>query len=141
MPMPRFDANTKFFIDLEYWKSQGRDFREQLYDELCESCRQLYPLEELREVDRVDPQTGEVTRWDALWECITDQCGRQPDYVSPKMPLTRAIFRAFLANGNRPTSAAELHRRIGKGTPMIILRELLSPEMEMQGITPEGSAV
>lgn len=135
--MPRLDINTKFYIDLDYWKSQGRDFREQLYDELCEECKQLYSLEERREVDRVDPRTAEVQRWDALWECVTDGCGRSPDYVSPKMPLTRAIFRALIANGNQPMSAVELHKRIGKGTPQIILRELQSAEMELEGITPQ----
>ncbi len=134
--MPRLDINSKFIIDLEWWKSQGRDFREQLFDELCEACKQRYSLEERREVDRVNPQTGEVTRWDALWECVVEECGHQPDFVSPKMPLTRGIIRAFMAAGNTPLSAAELHKRIGKGTPQAILRELLSPAMELDGITP-----
>jgi hypothetical protein len=137
--MARFDVNSKFYIDLDYWKSQGRDFREALYDELCEDCKRLYSLEERREVDRIDPTTGQVTRWDALWECAAEQCGRQPDFVSPKMPMTRAIFRAFIANGNVPMSAAELHSRIGKGTPQIILKELLSPDMELDGFTPVAS--
>ncbi len=134
--MPRLDVHTKFYIDLDYWKSQGRDFREQLYDELCEDCKRNNTLEERREVDRVDPVTGEVQRWDALWECVTDECGHLPDFVSPKMPLTRAIFRALIGNGNQPMSAAELHKRIGKGSPQVILKELLSAEMELEGITP-----
>ncbi len=134
--MPRFDTNTKFYIDLDYWKSQGRDFRTQLYDELCEGCKRLYSLEEYREVDRVDPLTGEVLRWDVLWECATDQCGHEPDFVNPRMPLTRAIMRALIANGNQPMSAAELQKRIGKGTPQAILKELLSPQMEIDGLTP-----
>ncbi len=134
--MLRRDINTKFYIDLDYWKSQGRDFREQLYEELCQECRQLYSLDDQRVVDRVDPVTGQVERWDSLWECITDVCGQQPEFVSPKMPLTRSIFRALMANGNRPLSAVELQKRIGKGTAQVILKELLSPEMEMEGITP-----
>ncbi len=134
--MPRLDINTKFRIDLDYWKSQGRDFREQLWDELCEGCKRLYSLEEPRQVDRVDPATGEVTRLDALWECIMDECGHQPDYIAPRMPLTRAILRIILANGNAPISAAELHKRIGRGNPNVILKELLGPEMENDGLIP-----
>ncbi len=134
--MPRLDINTKFRIDLDYWKNQGRDFHEQLYDELCADCKRLYTLEDRREVDRIDQATGEVTRWDAVWECLMDECGHQPGFVGPKMPLTRAIVRALLANGNMPMSAAELHKRIGKGTPQIILKELLGPEMENDGIMP-----
>ncbi len=134
--MPRYDTNSKFYIDLDYWKSQGRDFRPLLYDELCEDCKRLYPLEQYREVDRVDPVTGEVQRWDVLWECVTDQCGHQPDFINPRMPLTRSIMRALIANGNQPLSAAQLHKRIGKGNPAAILKELLSPKMETDGITP-----
>ncbi len=134
--MPRLDINTKFRIDLDYWKAQGRDFREQLYDELCGDCRRLYTLEEPRQVDRVDPITGEVTRWDAIWECIMDECGSQPDFISPKMPMTRAILRSLIANGNQPLSAVELHKRIGKGSPQVVLKELLGPEMENDGIMP-----
>lgn len=137
--MSRLDVNSKFRIDLDYLKGQGRDFREQVYDELCEDCKALYSLEEPREVDRVDPVTGEVTRWDGIWECAVDQCGKQADFLNPKMPMTRAIWRAFIAYGNLPLSAAELHSRIGKGTPQVILKELLSPEMELDGITPVES--
>ncbi len=136
MPISKLDVDSKFYIDLNWWESQGRDFRQQLFEELCDACKQFYTLDDRREVDRIDPETGEVTRREALWECVMDECGREPDFVSPKMPLTRAIFRALLANGNAPISAAELHRRIGKGSAQIVLRELLSPEMELDGITP-----
>ncbi len=134
--MPRLDINTKFHIDLDYWKSQGRDFREQLWDEFCDDCKRLYSLEEPREVDRVDPMTGQVARVDGLWECIMDQCGREPGYIGPKMPMTRAILRIMLANGNKPISAVELHKRIGRGNPQMILKELLGPEMENDGLMP-----
>ena len=136
LPVAKLDTNSKFYIDLDWWQKQGRDFREQLYEELCDECKRLYPIEERREVDRIDPVTGEVTRWDALWECVMDACGASPDFVSPKMPLTRAIFRALIANGNQPLSAAELFTRINKASPQVILKELLSPRMEMEGITP-----
>ncbi len=135
--MPRLDVNSKFRIDLDFWSSQGRDFRERLYEELCEPCKRLYPPDqEPHQVDRVDLLTGEVTRWDGAWECIMNECGRQPDFINPRMPLTRAIVRALIANGNAPMSAAELHKRIGKGTPQVILKELLGPEMEDDGIMP-----
>lgn len=136
MPLGRKDVKSKFQIDLKYRESDGRDFREELYEALCDECRQLYSLEDKRQVDRVDPLTGEVTQWDALWECAMDECGRQPDFVNPKMPLTRAIVRSFIAVGNAPQSAEELFARIRKGSPQVILKELQSPQMELEGITP-----
>ena len=138
MPIGRLDVNTKFHIDLGWWESQGRNFREELYESLCDPCKQRYAIDEQQVVDRIDPLTGEVTRLNALWECVMDECGRSSDYVGPKVPLTRAIFRALIANGNAPLSAAELHKRIGKSSPQAVLRTLLSPEMEMDGIVPVG---
>ena len=138
MPVGRLDVNTKFHIDLGWWEAQGRNFREELYDSLCDACKQRYSIEDRRVVDRIDPLTAEVTRVDVLWECAMDECGRSPDFVSPKIPLTRAIFRALIANGNAPLSAAELHKRIGKSSAQAVLRTLLSPEMEMDGIVAIG---
>ncbi|MGB8647002.1 MAG: hypothetical protein WCF84_17330 [Anaerolineae bacterium] len=134
--MSRLDVNTKFQIDLDLWKAQGRDFREQLYDELCEDCKRLYSLDNPRQVDRVSPTTGEIVRVDGIWECLMDDCGRQPDYIAPRMPMTRAILRTILASGNIPMTAAELHKRIGRGNPQVILKELLGPEMANDGLVP-----
>lgn len=136
MPVGRLTTQSRFKIDLNYWEQQGRDFRREVYDSLCSECRELYSLEEIREVDHVDPITGQVTRVDALLDCASDVCANSPDFISPKMPLTRSIFRAFLAAGNTPQSAEDIYARIRKGSPQIILKELMSLQMENEGITP-----
>ena len=53
---------------------------------------------------------------------------------NPHMPLTRSIFRAFIAAGNLPQSAEDIYARIKKGSPQVILKELLSVQMENDGI-------
>jgi hypothetical protein len=136
MPVGRLTQKSKFRIDLAYWEERGRSFREELYGMLCEDCKQLYPLEDYREVDHVDPLTGEVTRMDALLECASGVCAESPDFINPKMPLTSAIFRAFVAAGNAPQSAEDIYARIKKGSPQVILKELTSLQMEDVGITP-----
>ncbi len=135
-PIVRPDTKTLFHIDPAWFERNGRDMREEMYDALCDECRALYPtLSEARVVDRINPQTGEVVRVDALWECIADQCGRQPNFITPTTPLTTAIFRALLANGNNPMSPEQLHRRIGKSNPAGILRLLMGAEIE-NGVVP-----
>lgn len=136
MPVARLTTKSKFFIDLAYWEQQGRDFRQELYDALCDECRQMYSLEMTLMVDHVDAETGEVKVMDALLDCASAVCRNAPDFVSPRMPLTRAIFRALIAAGNRPQSAEEIYAQIKKGSPAIILKELLSSQMEQDGITP-----
>lgn len=137
-PVARPDTNTLFHIDLGWFEKNGRDLRSEMHGALCDECRARYPSpSHARGVDRIHPQTGEVTRVDALWECIADHCGLKPTFITPTTPLTTAIFRALLANGNQPMSSEDLHRRIGKSNPTAILRVLLGGEIE-NGVVPLG---
>ncbi len=131
----RPDTNTLFHIELNWFEKNGRDMREEMYDALCDECRTRYPTPEPRTVDRIHPDTGEVSRVDALWESIADHCGLKPGYITPTLPLTTAIFRALLANGNQPMSPEQLYRRIGKSNPTGILRLLMGNEIE-NGVVP-----
>ncbi|MCL4487367.1 MAG: hypothetical protein M1132_12550 [Chloroflexi bacterium] len=135
-PIVRPDIHTPFHIDFGWFEQNGRDLREEMYDALCEECRALYPSPaEKRLVDRVDPETAQVMRVDALWECLADHCGQKPGFITPATPLTTAIFRALLANENRPLTPEQLHRRIGKSNPNSILRVLMGAQIE-NGIVP-----
>lgn len=134
MPVGRLTTKSKFQIDLNYWDGQGRDFRREVYDMLCDECKQRYSLDEIILVDHVDPVNGQVTRMDALLDCVSDVCADTNDFISPKMPLTRSIFRALIASGNIPQSAEDIYARLQKGSPQVILKELLSNQMEQEGI-------
>ena len=135
-PVARPDTNTLFHIDLTWFEKNGRDLREEMHGVLCDECRARYPASaDAGSVDRVHPLTGEVTRVDALWESIADHCSRKPDYITPTTPLTAAIFRALLANGNQPLSSEQLQKRAGKGSAGAILKLLLGSEIE-NGVVP-----
>ena len=127
--------DTKFHIDLARWKAHGRDFNLYLRDSLCPACHEgIVAEQEEQELDWVDPETGEVRRLNALWGRLIICCGQQPDFIDDNTPLTTALFRVLLANGNTPTSPAEFHERIGRGSPMTILRLLLTGTLF--GVTP-----
>lgn len=134
MPVVRLSTTSKFQIDVSYWEKQGRNFREEVYDTLCDECKRMYSLQEQRDVDHIDPVTGQVTRLDILLDCASEVCANSPDFVNPRMPLTRSIFRAFIAAGNMPQSAQDIYDRIKKGSPQIILKELMSTQMEADGV-------
>lgn len=135
-PIARPDTKTLFHIDPEWFDKNGRDLRSEMYSALCDECRALYPSpSDVRIVDRINPQTAQVTRVDALWECVADHCGVQPGFISPATPLTTAIFRALLANGNNPMSPEQLYKRIGKSNAAGILRLLMGAEIE-NGVVP-----
>jgi hypothetical protein len=135
-PVARPDTTTLFHIDLNWFKENGRDLREEMHAVLCDACRALYPTPaDAGIVDRIHPVTAEIARVDALWECIADHCGRQPGFITPSTPLTMAIFRALLANGNQPMTPEQLHKRIGKNNPAGILKILMGTEVE-NGVVP-----
>jgi hypothetical protein len=129
--MARPDTTTLFHIDLNWFEKNGRDFREELHAVLCGECRARYPTPaDAGVVDRVHPTTAEIARVDALWESIADHCGLEPGFIAPSTPLTTAIFRALLANGNQPMTPEQLHKRIGKSNAAGILKLLMGSEVE-----------
>ena len=135
-PVSRPDTNTLFHIDPTWFEKNGRDLHAEMHAALCDECHAIYPTPaDTRSVDRIDPQTGEVTRVDALWECLADHCAHKPEFITPATPLMSAIFRALLANGNNPMSSEQLYKRIGKSNAAGILRVLLSADIE-NGVVP-----
>jgi hypothetical protein len=138
-PIARPDTNTLFHIDQEWFEKNGRDLRSEMYGALCDECRTYYPsAADARPVDRINPQTGEIAHVDALWECVADHCGLKPGFISPSTPLTTAIFRALLANGNHPMSPEQLYKRIGKSNASGILKLLLGAEIENGVVLAQG---
>lgn len=135
-PVARPDTTTLFHIDLAWFEKNERDLREEMHALLCDECRARYPTPaDAGIVDRIHPITAEVTRVDALWECIADHCGQQPGFITSATPLTQAIVRALLANGNQPMTPEQLYKRIRKSNPAGILKLLMGPEVE-HGIVP-----
>ena len=131
MPIARPDTNTLFHIDPTWFEKNSQNLRKEMHAVLCDECRARYPdPAEVIVVDRIHPRTAEVTRVDALWEALGDHCGLLPGFIAPTTPLTTAVFRALLANGNQPMSPEQLHKRIGKSSAAAILKLLLGGEIE-----------
>jgi len=132
----KVDVNTKLHIDMEWWKRQNKDFRLYLYNELCPECKEKYQdFTKAEAIDWIDPETAEVKQVDGLWHTLLSCCSLKPDYLSPDVPVTNAVFRVFLANGNTPLSAAELAERLNYPDPERLLR-ILTKGRVYNGIRP-----
>jgi len=130
------DLETKFHIDFDWWEREGRDLRVYLQSHLCPECKVMYTNHRgTAEVDWIDSDTAEVMRVDALWQSLRTHCSQRPDFITENTPLTDAVFRAFLANGNEPLSVVELHEILGRHTVETILRTLGSRKI-YKGIRP-----
>jgi len=132
----RLTVDTKFHIDFSWWEKQNKNIHVFMRDLLCAECRKTVgAASDNQIVDVVDPQTAEVTRVNALWEAIRVCCSLKPDYITADTPLLDGIFRTFLANGNKPLSVLELHARLDKKPPEVILRMLTKGQVYL-GIKP-----
>ena len=102
-------VDTKFHIDADWWEEKSHNFRVYLLSHLCGECQKRYKdYQDADLVDWIDANTGEVSQVDGLWHSLRTCCSRKPDYVNDLTPLTTAVFRTFLANGNEPLTATEL---------------------------------
>jgi hypothetical protein len=129
-------VDSKFHIDMDWWRESRRDIRVYMRELLCEESRaefEGYLGQE--EIDWVDEQTGEVSRVDGLWHSLRSCCSQKPSYITPNTPVIDAIFRTFLANGNKPLSVRELYELLDRRPPEMLLRMLTVGSIYM-GIRP-----
>jgi hypothetical protein len=113
--------DTKFHIDFDWWEEEDRNFRVHLLSHLCSECQERYRnYEEAELIDWIDADTAEVTQVDGLWHSLRTCCSQKPDYTNEHTPLTTAIFRTFLANGNEPLTPLELQERLHRSAETIL---------------------
>jgi hypothetical protein len=129
-------VDTKFHIDMDWWEHHNRDIRVYVWEALCDECRSDFnDYQGPGEVDWVDEETGEVSRVDGLWHSLRSCCSLKADYISLSTPIVDAIFRTFLANGNKPLSVNELYELLDRRPPATLLRLLTAGQVYM-GIRP-----
>ncbi|MHB0856334.1 MAG: hypothetical protein ACYC5M_02045 [Anaerolineae bacterium] len=131
-------VETKFHIDMEWWRANKRDIRVYVREALCDECREQYEsFMDVGEIDWVDEDTGEVSRVDGLWESLRTCCSGKPSYINPSTPIVESVFRTFLANGNKPLSIRELYELLDRRPPETLLRMLTGGQVYL-GIRPAG---
>jgi len=128
--------DTKFHIDFAWWKQKGQNLKSYLRSHACPATKNFYDdYHQDQTFEWVSPETGEVFQIDLLWHMIRIHCSQQPDFIDEHTPLTSAIFRTFIANDNVPLTPVEIHERLQKKTPELILKTIGSGNV-YKGIRP-----
>jgi hypothetical protein len=122
---------------MQWWDDNNRDIRVIMHDILCPECRKGYEGVGTAEgeIDWVDEATGEVARVDGLWHALRMCCSVKPGYITPNTPIVEAVFRTFLANGNKPLTIQELYERLDRRPPQTLLRMLTAGQVYL-GLRP-----
>jgi len=111
---------TKFRVDYSWWEKSSEDLRTYLLSHLLQEQRErLSQSDEVRTVDYIDPDTGEVLELDELGLAI-QTAAENPNFINQQTSLVDSVFRVFLANGNQPMTPVELAERTGRSANTIL---------------------
>lgn len=126
--------DTRYHIDYSWFERSGEDLRTYLLSHLSPDQRErLSQSAEARQVDYIDPETGEVTKLDELQLAIR-AAAQEPDFINPHTSVVDSIFRVFLANGNKPLSSRQIAEYVGR--PASLVLKTLSGGRVYKGIRP-----
>jgi hypothetical protein len=135
MSLVKPGLTTPFHIDFEWWKEMDQNWRIDLRGLLCaEHQEALNAFPEDQMIDWVDPETAEVKQMDGLQLIVSTHCAAQADFVTDHTTLVDSVFRTLMSNGNKPMSADELGKYLGR-SPETLLRTLAGPRV-YKGIRP-----
>lgn len=127
---------TKFHIDYDWWTrpSNEEDLRTYLLSHLLPEQRErLRNADEGRQVDFIDPETGEVFQLDELQLAI-QTAANDPSFINEHTSLVDSVFRVFLKNNNTPLTPVELSDFTGRGAETIL--KTFSGKRIYKGIRP-----
>ena len=130
-------AQTKFHIDFAWWDRESAAFRVYLTSHLCAEHRASFdPDAPVTLIDWVDSESGEVRQIDSLQYTLGSHCARQPEFLTPHIPLVDAVFRVFIANGNQPLTPEELAERIQRPNQSQTILKTLAGQRVYKGLRP-----
>jgi hypothetical protein len=131
--LKRTSADTRFFVDYEWWEKSNLDLKTYLRTRLSFDDSTSLDVD-VDEVDLVDPYTGEVRRVDGFQYALQSYFSELPADFTSRTSLVDAVFCVLLANANQPMSAREIAERIHRPTE-VVLRTVGGPTI-YQGIRP-----
>ena len=129
-------GDTPFQINWSWFERNNINAQSLVRNQLNYKWRQRFDNGlEIKEVDYINSETGEVFKMDNMREAILAECQWEPDYITRDMPLLQSILRLFLANNNQPMTVVEMARRLERHDSNAILNLLTASKIQ-NGIIP-----
>ena len=132
--------DTKFHVDFSWWQSKNQNLKAFLRGHACSACQAIINDAEDQVFDWLSPDTGEVFQIDMLWYIIHTHCKDDPEFLDPRVPLTSAIFRVFLANDNTPLTPKEMQELLGPRKSAQMILKTIGARITYKGIKPVESS-
>lgn len=128
---------TKFHIDYAWWDRESQMLGVYLQSHLCAEHQTAFADYAGGEtLDWVDTDTAEVRPLDKRQYVLDAHCAHLPGFITPHIPLVDAVFRVFIANGNRPLTPEELAERIQRPAQATTILRTLAGQRVYKGLRP-----
>lgn len=126
---------TLFHIDFNWWRENDNNWKVFLQNYLCPEHQAAFdnPGDE-RKIDRIDPETAEVTQIDGILHVLMSHCSKQPGFIDEHNTVVDAVFKVLFVNGNKPMTAKQIGEKINRPADLI-LKTLAGPKV-YRGIRP-----
>jgi len=126
---------TFFHIDFNWWRENDNNWKVFLQNYLCPEHQAAFdsPGDE-RKIDRIDPETAEVTQIDGILHVLMSHCSKQPGFIDEHNTVVDAVFKVLFVNGNKPMTAKQIGEKINRPADLI-LKTLAGPKV-YRGIRP-----
>jgi hypothetical protein len=112
--------DTPFHIDYGWWARDERSLRTYLISHLPPDRQEVFATQDSEvRIDWIDPETAEVRQMDGL-QIALQEAAKDPHFITGNTSLVDAVFRTFLANGNKPLSPRLLGEITKRPADMIL---------------------
>jgi|TARA_B110000263_G_scaffold232054_1_gene227818 hypothetical protein len=118
----------RYAIDVKAFGASGKSFAFTVRNRRCWQCQQV--------LDEMEVVIGDAKEH---MKEIASCCSVKPDYLLPGTPLTEAVFRLLLANGNKRMTAEEIRDGLGTAWSSVLYMKDLSDELLIKLVESENS--
>jgi hypothetical protein len=142
-PVEEQPPSVAYFIDQDWYESNGLSFQDVIQARMCEVCQAraaageeeeqrhtVYDAKTRRasfEVRRVPFASNPIKR-------IREDCSAKKGYITPDMPTLEAVFRVYLLNGNQPMPLSHVREQLVDWCPDGQCRWLLLADGQIERI-------
>ena len=120
--VPTTDPDARYSIDIKAYDASGRSFQYAVYTRMSE-----------RGMAQLGGTTTDLPKSfgtpSEIMKIVASICSKEPDYLLPGTPISEAVFRLLIANGNRPMTLMDVQTGLASAWASVIYLKNLSDEV------------
>lgn len=116
------EPDAKYTIDIKAFEAAGKSFPYAVYTRMSE--RGMAQLG--GSADQMPESFGTPSE---MMKIVGSICSKESDYMLPGTPISEAVFRLLIANGNRPMTLVDIQTGLASAWASVIYLKNLSDDV------------